>query len=292
MGWDRSRLGCCHTRPFRLEQAFIRLHCCEIKPCGSWRLRRPISAGHRCSPGVTSASARAQASAARSLYSAHAGLAARNARCPAHRRGTGTCTAAAPPSRACLPSISYHSYPDFLSATLCVPTTRLVRGNNNYIAILLQTRPDHTFSSSLLFFSFSFPTLPCRALASSSATPPRPSPIPYIINSASQNLRSRDLVAGARRLLRKGKKKSTHVWERQNTASIIALHAGDPPNSHLASLALFCLSASPAESLAKDGRSASSAATTDRAHLSTKLDVNLCICQCAATARHCLPCSK
>lgn len=167
-----------------------------------------------------------------------------------------------------------------------------VRGNNNYIAILLQTRPDHTFSSSLLFFSFSFPTLPCRALASSSATPPRPSPIPYIINSASQNLRSRDLVAGARRLLRKGKKKSTHVWERQNTASIIALHAGDPPNSHLASLALFCLSASPAESLAKDGRSASSAATTDRAHLSTKLDVNLCICQCAATARHCLPCSK
>lgn len=96
---------------------------------------------------------------------------------------------------------------------MCVPTTRLVRGNNNYIAILLQTRPDHTFSSSLLFFSSSFPTLPCRALASSSATPPRPSPIPYIINSASRNLRSRDLVAGARRLLRKGKKKHPRLGE-------------------------------------------------------------------------------
>lgn len=110
-GVGQIKMGCCHTRPFRLEQAFIRLHCCEIKPCGSWRLRRPISAGHRCSPGVTSASARAQASAARSLYSAHAGRAARNARCPAHRRGTGTCTTGCPslprvPSQHFLPLVS------------------------------------------------------------------------------------------------------------------------------------------------------------------------------------------
>lgn len=140
----------------------------ELNPGGSWTLSRPISARHRCSPGVTSASARALANAARSLYSAHAGPTARFARCPARRRGSGylylyMCMHGQlplPPARAFLRTCS-----------LLTCVLDFVRGSNNYIAILLQTIP---FPLRLTHSLLPFPTLLCRALASSSATPPTP----------------------------------------------------------------------------------------------------------------------
>lgn len=166
------------------------------------------------------------------------------------------------------------------------------RGNNNYIAIRLQA-----FFPLFPFSLFSFPPrFPCRGLASICRNSATPSALSLHHHSARRNLRSRDLVAGARSLLKKKKKTATTLWRAKGRTSIPGL---DQRSSRWRPFRLaHCLagprlrSCKPCRIPSQDGRSSSAAAATDRAHLSTKLDVYFCICQCAAAARHCLPCSK